>query len=190
MPACPRPKRPAPAGTILRASGKDGPQIVATNGKRWSDAAERRFLDELGASCNVTAAAAASGFSKYTAYKRRRTDPAFAAAWQATLEQAYLRIEMLLVQRAIEVLEGHIADPDAPFPDMTVKDAIAILQLHRASVKGGGARAPGWRARPRSLDEMRASILTKFEAIEAQRLSGEQPNVEIRKAGAARARKA
>lgn len=162
-------KRPAPAGTILRASHKDGPQIIRNTGKRWTDKAENIFLDELGASCNVTHAAAACGFSRFILYKRRREDPAFAARWQAAKEQGYVRLEMLLVQRAIEGLEGHLPDPDTPFPDMTVKDAIAILQLHRAAVTGGGGRHPGWRARPRSLEEMRASILTKLEAIEAAR---------------------
>lgn len=167
------PKHPAPAGTILRADGKDGPQIIASTGKRWTDKAEQVFLDALGASCNVTHAAAASGFSRVVVYRRRREDPAFAARWRAALEQGYLRLEMLLVQRATGLLEGdpggHLPDPEAPFPDMTVRDAIAILQLHRAAVKGDGARHPGWRARPRSLEEMRASILTKLEAIEAAR---------------------
>ena len=152
-------------GTVLRGSGKDGPQIVRSDGRRWTDAAEAIFLDHLAASCNVTLAAGATGFSKFTVYKRRRVDPAFAARWQAALEQGYARLEMLLVRRATEALEGDPPDPGAPFPDMSVKDAIAILQLHRVSVKGEGARLPGWRARPRSLDEMRESILKKLEAI-------------------------
>jgi hypothetical protein len=54
---------------------------------------------------------------------------------------------------------------------MSVKEAIIILQLHRAAVKGEGARYPGWRARPRSLDEVRDSILAKLEAIEVKRLA-------------------
>lgn len=168
MPARPYDRAPAPAGTILRGSGKDGPQIVASKGRRWTDKARRAFLDALGASCNVTLSAAAAGFSKEALYRRRRLDPAFAADWQAALEQGYLRLEMVLVRRANELLEGkpgdHLPDPDAPFHDMTVRDAIAILQLHRASAKGEG-KSPGWRARPRSLDEMRESILKKLEAI-------------------------
>jgi hypothetical protein len=41
-------------------------------------------------------------------------------------------------------------------------------------VKGEGRR-PGWRGRPRSLDEVRASILTTLEAIEAARRAGKLP---------------
>ena len=165
-----RSKRAAngPAGTLLRG-GKDGLQRVESRGKRWTDAAEAAFLDALAASCNVTHAARATGFSKEAIYKRRSNDPAFAARWQAALAQGYARIEMLLVRRATEALEGIAPDPGTPIPQMSVRDALAILQLHRASATGEGGRHPGWRARPRSLDEMRDSILAKLEAIERRR---------------------
>ena len=95
-----------PTGTILRAGGKDGPQCVRSRGERWTDAAEAVFLDHLAASCNITAAAEASGFTTFSAYRRRRRDAAFAQRWQAALEQGYVRIEMALVRRAAEALEG------------------------------------------------------------------------------------
>ena len=158
------PRAPAPAGTILRSGGKDGPQRIRSSGARWTEVSEARFLDRLSASCNVTLAAAESGFSREAVYKRRRLDPGFAERWQAALEQGYARIEMALVRRAADALEGLELDPDSPFPEMTMKDAIAVLQLHRPTVKGEG-RAAGWRARPRSLDEMRDSILAKLSAL-------------------------
>lgn len=163
-----RARMAAPPGTILRASGKDGPQRIESKGKRWTEEAEARFLDALGASCNVRHSAAAAGFSTVAIYNRRRNDPAFAARWQAALEQGYARIEMALVARAADALEGLAIDPDSPIPQMSVRDAIAVLGLNRAAVKGEGNR-PGWRARPRSLEEMRDSILSKLEAIEARR---------------------
>lgn len=165
-----------PAGSRIRASGKDGPQIIESKGKRWTDTAEARFLDRLATSCNVTASAAEAGFSTVAIYNRRRSDPAFAARWQVALDQGYARIEMLLVLRAEQVLEGDMPDPESPIAAMTVKEAINVLQLHRAAVKGDGARAPGWRARPRSLDEMRDSILAKLEAIESARLALPPPD--------------
>jgi len=164
-----KPTGRGPEGTFVRASGKDGPQLTASKGHRWTDEAEAVFLDALAASCNVTLSARQSGFSTEAIYRRRRMDPAFADRWQAALEQGYARIEMLLVRRAVERLEGLMLDPDSPIPVMTVAEAINVLQLHRAAVKGGDARRPGWRARPRSLDEMRDSILTKLSAIAAAR---------------------
>lgn len=164
-------KRAKPVSTCLRNGGKDGPQVRRDRGRRWSDKAEQRFLDALGASCNVSLSAAECGFSKEALYRRRRDDPAFAARWQAALEQGYVRLEGALIERANNALEGHLPDPDHPIPPMTVKEIIEILKLHRANVQGDPARYPGWRARPRSLDEMRDSILNKLEAIETRRLA-------------------
>lgn len=144
--------------------GKDGPQLIRSTGKRWSDAAEACFLDHLAASCNVTASAQAAGFSPAALYKRRRNDPAFSQRWQGALDQGYVRIEALLLRRAEEALEGVAPDPSLAIPAMTVKDALAILGHHRRSVEQGPRSRRQW-ARPRSLDELRDSILTKLEAV-------------------------
>jgi hypothetical protein len=179
----PAKRKPAPAGTILRASGKDGPQIVASAGARWTDAARRRFLDFLAASCNVTRACAESGFSKAAVYRRRRLDPAFAADWEAALAQGYARLEMALVRAAADRAEGYQPDPEAPFAAMTVREALEVLKLYRAVVKGDGGRLPGWRARPRSLDEVRDSILTKLAAFDRYLLRPKGVDGRARRAG-------
>jgi len=163
-----------PAGSAARASRAAGARRERKPVNRWGAAAEVRFLNSLAASCNVERSAAEAGFSKVTVYKRRRLDPAFAASWQAALEQGYARLEMMLVQRSNEVLEGLAGDEDLPFPAMTVADAIKILQLHRAAATGG-IRSRRWRGRPRSLDEVRASILRKLDAIETARRAGKLP---------------
>ena len=166
--ARPKTNRSGPAGKIARAGGKDGAQIVHSRGKRWTDAAEALFLDALAASCNVTWSAAQCGFSKEALYARRRRDPAFAARWLDALVQGYFRIEAGLVAAAIATIEGRVPDPDFPIPAMTVADIIAILKLHRATVHGEG-KSPGWRGRPRSLDEMKQSILAKLSAFDRAR---------------------
>ncbi len=153
----------SPSGTQILC-GKDGPQIIDSTGKRWNEAAEELFFDHLAATCNVTASAKACGFSARAIYNRRINDPAFARKWQAALEQGHARIQMLLVQRATEMLEGFAPDPDTPIPEMTVKDALAVLGHHRNTVEGGPRSRRQW-ARPKSLDEMGDSILAKLEAI-------------------------
>ena len=158
----PSQQTPPPGAAVL--VGKDGPQLVRIKGRRWSDAAEARFLDHLAASCNVTAAAEVAGFTRVAIYRRRRKDPAFAQRWQAALEQGYARIEALLLRRAEEALEGFAPDPDLPIPAMSIKDALAILGHHRAAVERGPRSRRQW-ARPRSLDEVRDSILRKLEAV-------------------------
>ena len=156
-------RQPGPAGVGILV-GKDGPQLINSSGKRWSDAAEARFLDHLAASCNVTTAARAAGFSPAALYQRRRNCPAFAQRWQAALEQGYARIEMALVQRAADALEGVAPDPDTPITTMTAELALKILARHRATIDAGTRGARNW-VRPRTLDELRGSILTKLEAM-------------------------
>jgi hypothetical protein len=155
---------PSPPDTRILL-GKDGPQLVDnSSGKRWTDEAEEAFFDHLAATCNVTASAKVCGFTCAGIYKRRRTDPAFARKWQAALEQGHARIAMLLAQRAAEALEGFAPDPESPIPQMTVKDALAVLGHHRRTVENLPRSRRQW-ARPKSLDEMSAAILARLEAI-------------------------
>jgi hypothetical protein len=164
-----RPSGPVGSGLLV---SKDGPQCIRSTGKRWSDEAEALFLDHLAASCNVTAAADACGFSGAAVYYRRRNDPAFAKRWQAALETGYAHVEALLLQRAIEALEGFAPDPATPIEPMTVKEARELLGHHRNTVNGGPRSRRQW-ARPRSLDEVRDSILRKLEAIAPSSPHGE-----------------
>jgi hypothetical protein len=157
--------RRGPAGTNRRAGGKDGPQIIHSRGKRWTEEAEALFLDALAASCNVTWAAQQCGFSKEAIYARRRRDPAFATHWQNALVQGHARIEAGLVAAAIATVEGRAPDPDFPIPPMSVAEMLAVLKLHGAAVHGEGKR-PGWRGRPRSLEEVKDSILKKLAAYD------------------------
>lgn len=153
-----------PAGAILRAHGKDGPQLIRSRGHRWTEEAEDLFLDCLAASNNATWAAEQCGFSTEAIYKRARRDPAFAERMAAARAQAWGRIDEGLARAAEDFLEGRASDPDRPGPPMTIQDAIAIQKLHRSGQTGEGKR-PAWPARPRSLEEMRDSILKKLSAI-------------------------
>jgi hypothetical protein len=154
-----------PQGTQLQL-GRHGPQRVTTRGHRWSDEAETLFLDHLAATANVSASAKACGFSTHALYARRRQDPAFMQRWDVALAQGYAHIEALLIQRAIEALEGFAPDPDTPviIRDMTVKDALILLGHHRRSIEGGPRSRRQW-ARPRTLDEVSDSILRKLDAV-------------------------
>ncbi len=139
---------------------------VKNNGWFWSEEAEQAFFDHLATSCNVTAAADAAGFCTPTVYRLRRQRPEFAARWQAALEQGYAKLEMALLEAANASLEDREFDAGQPIPKMTVEQAMNVLRAHRNAIAGRD-RNPGRRARPRSLDEVRESILRKVEAIRA-----------------------
>lgn len=156
----------AGGGRVVRQARNRRTQVIRTSGKRWSDAAELRFLEELAATANVRAAAAAAGFSTTAIYNRRMRWPGFAAEWDACLEQGYARIEMELVARATDSLRREPVTGAAPDKEMTVAEALNLLRLHRASVKGGAPQRYDARARPPDAEAVRASILRKIEAIE------------------------
>ena len=161
--------RTAPAGTIIRG-GKDGPQVIRSGkGKRWTDAARDIFLDALASGLTYTAAAEACGFSR-EAIGRRRTDAAFAAQCDAARADGVARLDQLLIATAEDALEGRPRDPLSPLPPMTVQDAIAVVKLYHSRPDPGARRRYGcWQPRPRSLDDVRASILTKLSAIARSR---------------------
>lgn len=164
------------AGRVVRPAKNRKTQVIRTSGKRWSQAAERVFLEELAATANVRAAAAAAGFSTTAIYLRRMRCPGFAAQWQACLEQGYARLETRLVELATASLTGTEGAPGGEGDGaeggvvaertMSVGEAMNLLRLHRAAAKGGAPQRYDSRAKPMDIEAVRASILRKIEAIE------------------------
>ena len=159
----------APERTHARASGKDGPQIIRTGDHRIGEEEIETFLGHLAATCNATLSAQLTGFSREAFYHRRRDDPVLDQRWRDAVAFGYGRIEEIVLRTAEALLEGRPPPPDSPLREMTMRDAIAILQLYRGPVTGRG-KLPGRRGRPRSLEETKASILRKLNAIERHRL--------------------
>lgn len=83
------------------------------------------FLQKLAETSNVTASAAHAGVATSRAYKTRREDAKFAAAWRAGLFEGYQHLEM-------EVL-GYLrtAEPDRKFD---VANALRLLAAHQATI--------------------------------------------------------
>lgn len=164
-----------PAHAVIRPARNGKTQVIRARA-RWSDAAEERFLSVLAETCNITAAAEAAGFSTTTLYKRRARWPGFAAEWDAAVAQGYARLEARLVELATDSLrapddgdgdgDGDEAAAAPGGPAMTVSEAMNLLRLHRASVRGGAPQDYGWRRGAPDPEAMRASILRKIDAIE------------------------
>lgn len=157
----------APGGEdlILHPNAKRGPQLIAASPKRWSPAAEERFLDELATSANVERAALAAGFSTHGIYARRRKDAGFADRWQAARAQGVARIEMALVESAQDSMKGIAFDPDRPIPRMSVDQAIAVVRMFGEGGVGHrrDRRAANWK--PLDPEQARANILRKVAAV-------------------------
>jgi hypothetical protein len=164
------PAAPAPrAGRVVRPEKNGGTKIVRTTGKRWSTEAEETFLEELAATANVAAAAEACGFSDTAIYRRRMRDPGFATAWAEALAHGYARIEAMLIETATESLRRKPIAGDRPMPAVGFNDALNLLKLHRASVRGGRPQRYAWRQQEPDIEDVRAEILRKVAAMERAR---------------------
>ena len=163
--------RRGPAGTIVRGGGKDGPHIARSDsGKRWTDEAANLVLDALANGLSYAAAAEKCGFSRETVFRRRRVDPVFAAQCDDARAHGVARLDQLLIAQAEGALEGRPPAADSPLPPMTLQEAIAVVKLYHARGRPDPRRRYGaWQPRPRTLDEVRASILTKLSAIARSR---------------------
>ncbi len=162
------------AETVIQSGHKEGPMKRLQKEGDVPDEKKQAFLDALADSCNVKAAAEASGFTPSTAYKLRQRDPAFAAAWQEALEIGYVRLEMALVDRAIRTIEQSRDDAPDALPAvgaMTAAQAIDLMNKHRASVEGGRAkRIRGTERNRPTAEETDAEILSRIAAIERRRV--------------------
>jgi hypothetical protein len=172
-----KPKLQLRPDECVRASKAGKPCVVRAGPGRWCEDGERAFLDELAASANVRAAARAAGVSPQAAYARRRQWPAFAAAWDAARADGWLRLELLLLETATATLEPVLRQAQdergvgrgeaLEGPAMSVEQALQ-LWFHRPGARDGAGRGRGhaWRRQEPDIEEVRASILRKIEAIE------------------------
>lgn len=71
---------------------------VTPQKETWRD----KFLDQLRLIPNVTKACDYAGITRQTAYRHREEDEAFAAAWDAALDEAVERLEYEMHRRAYE----------------------------------------------------------------------------------------
>lgn len=83
------------------------------------------FLEHLIETSNITASAAYAKTVPSRAYRTRKQDPAFAAAWDAALVEGYKNLEMDLL--------AYLRNPN-PAHKMDVASAIRLLTLHRQAV--------------------------------------------------------
>ena len=134
------------------------------------------FLEALGDTSNVTAAAAKAGLTRPQVYRLRRSDPAFAADWYGALAEGYdnLEMELLAHLRAGEGAKGA--------PKFDTATALRCLAAHRESVTREKGRRTLAREQAtidtinRRIDEMRARASANRTAIaRARRAASGQP---------------
>jgi hypothetical protein len=139
----PAAKRPRKKGVKITPKQREefGEDKVST---RWRSC----FLQALAETSNVRLSAERAGASPSRAYKARREDADFRAAWAAALLEGYEHLEMELL--------GHLRSPD-PARKFDVTAALRAISLHRETIAAERARA-GDRDKQSVLDSIDAMI--------------------------------
>jgi hypothetical protein len=124
--------------TVLQRGLSRRPQLrQAPRGRpRFTLAKQEIFFAELAATCNVSAAYRKAGVSHYCVYDHRRKSAAFRARWAEAVREAYARLELMMLDRAMNgtVKTRTRADGSVEkiheYPNHI---AMQLLRLHRAT---------------------------------------------------------
>ncbi len=137
-------------GRVARAA----PVAVAV---RWTPAKREAFLAALIETANVAGAARAVGLPEHSPYHLRRSDADFAAAWDSALDEAYSKLEMMLLRRATygEGCDG------SDTPAISTTFALSLLRHHHTRAKRGAPDVP----RPLRGTVLRNRLIAKLAAL-------------------------
>jgi hypothetical protein len=106
-----------------------GGQVKRAGAGRWSQAKEKIFFEELAATANARAAAAAVGMSKNAVLQRRLRHPVFAAKWDAVVATSKASINLYLLEASNQTFDPDMLDTGEVTPKVTIDQAIKISQL-------------------------------------------------------------
>jgi hypothetical protein len=139
------------------------PQLKKQAKRDWSKAKAARFLSVLAETCNVSEALRQSGVPLTVAYRRRKMDAGFRAAWAEALGVAYARLEMMLLERAFNGTEKVVRRKDGSeekMRDYSNQLGLTLLKMHRDTVIEADDELP-----PDDIAEIRARIVRKLQRL-------------------------
>lgn len=123
-------------GPELRVVGSARPQVRKPRRNEWTKAKQRIFFTALAETCNVKLAAEAAGMSVAGAYWKRKRDAAFRAGWAEAIGAAYQRLELVMLDRALNGTEKVVVRKDGSEERMREypnQIAMHLLKMHRDS---------------------------------------------------------
>jgi hypothetical protein len=124
-------------GTGDGIGGRRRVQVARARVKGWNPRTEERFLEALGATCNVRAACAAVGLSVASVYNHRYRWPAFARRWDETASFASERIQNAMFQAGANLYSSETVPVDVAITEMTADHAIQLLRHFVAAPRPG-----------------------------------------------------
>ena len=128
---------------VLAGGGTAGLVRRPARRRDWSLAKERKFLETLAETCNVTLSAKAAKVGNSVCYKKRARDAAFRRAWGEAIAQGYARLEIETLERAINGTMRTIVHKDGReevVVEHSDRVALALLRMHRDTAAEPGRR--------------------------------------------------
>lgn len=122
------------AGEELVVNGSNARRVQVRRAKLSQRTArvEDRFLAVLSATCNVKAACREVGLWPPSAYNHRKRWPDFARRWDQAIAIGTVELECRLHETIRHHFDRELPEPEAPLRDISVMDAIRLLQMYRA----------------------------------------------------------
>jgi hypothetical protein len=120
--------------TELTIVGQACPKARKPRKHEWTKAKEKIFFTTLAETCNVTIAVDAAGMSLTSAYNRKKSHAAFRAGWAEAIGAAYQRLELVMLDRALNGTEKIVVRKDGSEERMREypnQIAMHLLKMHR-----------------------------------------------------------
>jgi hypothetical protein len=152
------------------------PQMRKASARSWSKRKADHFLLVLAETCNVSEACRRSGLPMTVAYRRRKSDAAFRAAWVEAIAIAYQRLDAALLDRAFNGTERVIVRRDGSeermreYPNQL---GLQLLKMHRETAMEAESDMP-----EEDAAEIRERLVRKL-----QRLKKRDEETEARASG-------
>jgi molybdenum-dependent DNA-binding transcriptional regulator ModE len=144
----------------------------------WSKEKAAEFLAVLAETCNVSEACRRSGVPMTVAYRRRKMDAAFRAAWVEQIAIGYQRLEAVLLDRAFNGTEKVVTRKDGgeervrEYPNHI---ALRLLQMHRETATEAEAELA-----PEEIDEIRERLVKKLQRLKRRDEEQEARRAQLR----------
>lgn len=149
------------AGELALAGG-ERPQLRRRR-RGFTAAKQEIFFTTLAATCNVSLAAEAAGVCKATVYAHRRGSAKFRARWALELREAYAKLELALLDRALNGTVRTVTRADGRtdrIHDYPNAVALTLLRRHQES-----AAEAGFEPSPADVEELRGRLASKLARL-------------------------
>lgn len=159
---------------VQRTRGRK-PQLQPQRKDGWTAKKRELFLSELAATANVRGSARAAGMSDQGLYSLRQRDPAFRAAWDAALREGFARLEMMLLERAMNGVAKPVFHGGQAVGEVTEYSdrlAMGLLAHHRGAVIAMAAAEAAEAGKSDDGEAARARLIARFAEIN-MRLGGD-----------------